>query len=653
MRQVSYRQETCRAVRRYLYYPLLISMRKCIFIWIIVILVFGVAHMLQKFLCLRLKPLLVLGAIVLFNFWTAQLSLSEPTHGIAMYGEPALGPDYPHLPYANPDAPKGGTIEYGFAGSFDSLNPWIVKGRAPWAIRSLVYEPLMGRNWDEPFSLYGLLAESLETSDERDWVEFTLRKEARFSNGNPVTVEDVIWSFEILGTKGHPRYRTAWNKIESITQTGERSVRINFNVVDREIPLIVGLRPILPKAEWEGREFDQSSLDLPVGSGPYILSDFETGRFLKFTRSPDYWGKDLSFNKGRHNFDEIIYEYYGDGGVVFEAFKAGEYSTYREYNAEKWDTQYNFPAVQNGEIVKSEIPNERPSGIRGFVFNTRKDKFKDWQVRDALIHAFNYEFINQTLEGGKPPRITSYFSNSELGMRPGPATGKVKELLEPFQDMLLPGVIEGYELPTSDGTEQNRRNIRKASQLLNAAGWTVDNEGVLRNNEGTPFEIDMVLVQGASEALAIANIYEQALQRLGVRLVITIIDSAQYRERTNSYDFDMAYYSRGMSLSPGNEQYLYWGKDGINTPGSRNWMGMDNPPAEEMIASMLRARKREDFVAAVRALDRILTAGRYVVPIWFTDVSRIAHKRELTYPDVLPIYGDWIGFQPDVWWYQH
>ena len=609
--------------------------------------------MLQVIQTFWLKFALVLGVVLISSAGLVNKGFTQQAaHGIAMYGQPALDPDYTHLPYAKPDAPKGGTMEYGFAGSFDSLNPWIVKGRAPWAIRSLVYEPLMGRNWDEPFSLYGLLAETIETSDERDWVEFTLREEARFSNGNPVTVEDVIWSFEILGTKGHPRYRTAWNKIESITQTGERSVRIDFNVIDREIPLIAGLRPILPKSEWEGREFDESSLELPIGSGPYLLSEYETGRFLKFTRNPDYWGKDLAFNKGRHNFDEIIYEYYGDGGVVFEAFKAGEFSSFREYNSEKWDTLYNFPAVQEGDVVKSEIPNERPSGIRGFVLNTRKDKFKDWRVRDALIHAFNYEFINQTLEGGKPPRITSYFSNSELGMRPGPATGKVKALLEPFKDQLLPGVMEGYELPVSDGNEQNRRNIRKASQLLTEVGWEVDDEGILRNSEGSAFEIDLILVQGASESLAIANIYEQALQRLGIKLVITVIDSAQYRERTNAYDFDMAFYARGMSLSPGNEQYLYWGKDGINTPGSRNWMGMDNPPAEEMIASMLRAREKEDFVAAVRALDRILIAGRYVIPIWFTDVSRIAHKKELHYPDVISIYGDWIGFQPDVWWFE-
>ncbi len=594
---------------------------------------------------LSLLSILVLTSI-------ASLGLAQPRHGIAMYGEPALAENYGHLPYVNPNAPKGGRIENGQAGSFDSLNPWIVKGRAPWDIRSLVYEPLMGRNWDEPFSLYGLLAESIETSPERDWVEFTLNPKAKFSNGNPVTIEDVIWSIETLGKEGHPRYRTAWNKIDSITKTGDRSVRIDFNIIDREIPLIIGLRPILPKSEWDNREFGESSLDVPVGSGPYLLADFDVGKTVTFIRDPNYWGNDLAYNKGRHNFDEIHFEYYGDGGVVFEAFKAGEFGTFREYNAEKWRTQYDFPAVNNGQIVQSEIPNQRPSGIRGFVFNTRHDKFKDWRVREALIHAYNFEFINLTITGGTQPRITSYFSNSVLGMKQGPATGKVKEFLEVFADQLLPGALEGYELPVSDGSEQNRANLRRASQLLNEAGWNVDSDGTLRNASGEAFVIDLVLVQGSSETLAIANIFGQTLDRLGIELKITVIDSAQYRERVNAFDFDMAWYSRGLSLSPGNEQYLYWGKDGINTPGSRNWMGMDNPPAEAMIQSMLEARDRDDFIAAVKALDRVLTTGRYVIPNWFSPISRIAHIKELKFPETIAIYGDWIGFQPDVWWYQ-
>ncbi|MCY4543033.1 MAG: extracellular solute-binding protein [Rhodobacteraceae bacterium] len=577
---------------------------------------------------------------------------AAPKHAIAMYGEPALPADFEALPYANPAAPQGGTIRFGMAGGFDSLNPWIVKGRAPWAIRSLVYEPLMGRNWHEPFTLYGLLAETIETDDARSWVEFTLRENARFSDGSPVTVEDVIWSFETLGTKGHPRYRTAWNKIASIEETGPRKVRITFSVEDRELALIAGLRPILPRKQWEGREFDESSMNLPVGSGPYILDDFEAGRFLSFRRNPDYWGNDLAFNKGRHNFDEIRYEYFGDGGIVFEAFKAGEFSTYREWSAAKWEEIYDFPAVAAGDIVKSEIPHERPSGIRGFVYNTRKPHLQDWRVRDALIHAFNFEFINNTVGGGKQRRIKSYFHNSVLGMDLGPATGKVRELLEPYESELLPGALDGYVLPVSDGSERNRKNIRTATQLFLDAGWKVDDSGVLKNSEGTPFELEMLLVQGASETLAIATIYAKSLERLGIDLTLTVIDSAQYRERTNAYDFDMAWYNRGMSLSPGNEQYLYWGRDGINTPGSRNWMGMDSPAAEAMIRTMLEARSREDFLAAVKALDRILTSGRYVVPLWFSDYSRIAHRKELKFPEQLPVYGDWIGFQPDVWWYE-
>ena len=579
-------------------------------------------------------------------------STAEPKHGIAMYGEPALPEGFEALPYVNPDAPKGGQIIFGYAGTYDSFNPWIVKGRSSSVLRRYLYEPLMGRNWDEPFSLYGLLAETIETDDERSWVEFTLREEARFSDGSPVTAEDVMWSFEILGTKGHPRYRTAWKKIASMERTGERSIRFTFNTVDRELPLILGLRSVLKKAQWDGREFDESSLDVPIGSGPYVLTDFEAGRYFVMKRNPNYWGKDLGFNRGQHNFDEMRYEYFGDAGVVFEAFKAGEFSTFREWNAAKWESAYEFPAAKSGDIVKSEINNSRPSGIRGFVFNTRKEIFRDWRVREALIHAFNFEFINSTLNGGGPPRITSYFSNSILGMLPGPAEGRVKELLEAHSEHLLPGAIEGYELPASDGTERNRRNIRAALDLLGQAGWTVADGGRLRNSEGEAFEFEILLVQGSSDTISIANIYSEALERLGISVDVTVIDSSQYKERTTVYDFDMAWYGRGMSLSPGNEQSLYWGGEGVETPGTRNWMGVNNPAIEAMIDSMLTAREQDDFIASVRALDRLLTTGRYVIPAWYSDHSRIAHRKELKYPEKISIYGDWLGFQPDVWWHE-
>ena len=595
----------------------------------------------------RLGP----AAALTFALLTQPL-LAQTTHGIAMYGTPALPPDFVSLPYANPDAPKGGRIVFGESGGFDSLNPFILKGNAPAGVSALTVETLMGRSYGEPFALYGLLAESVETDEARSFVAFTLRDGARFSDGSPVTPEDVLWSFETLGTKGSPRYAAAWAKIAKAEKTGPRTVRFTFNTEDRELPLILGLRPILKKAQWDGKDFTVSSLDAIIGSGPYVIGPFEPGRYISYVRNPDWWGADLPFNRGQHNFDEVRYDYFGDGGVVFEAFKAGDITSYREANPAAWTSNYAFPAVQSGDVVLAEIPHQRPSGIDGFVFNTRRDIFADWRVREALIQAFNFEFINQTLTGGVQPRITSYFSNSVLGMTPGaPAEGREQALLAPFADSLLPGAIEGYALPVSDGSEANRKGIREATRLLEEAGWTVQN-GVLTNAAGTPFAFDILLVQGEDDMLSIANIYIEALRRLGIAVTVTSVDSAQYKERTNAYDFDMTHYIRSLSLSPGNEQTLYWGSAGVTEPGTRNWMGMNSPAAEAMIKTLLTATDPEEFTAATRALDRVLTSGRYVVPIWYSDVSRIAHAKQLHYPDQLPIYGDWLGFQPDVWWYQ-
>ena len=576
---------------------------------------------------------------------------SGPQHGIAMYGDPALPPDFVSLPYANPDAPKGGQIIFGEVGGFDSLNPHILKGNAPWGVRIHVFESLMGRSLDEPFSLYGLLAESIETGPNREWVEFTLRPEARFSDGSPVTVEDVIWSYEILGTEGHPRFHAAWQKVDKIEATGPRSFRITFNNVDRELPLIMGLRPIFKKAQWEGRDFAASSMTPPIATGPYVIETAEPGRSLILRKNPDYWGADLPLNRGRYNLDEIRYEFFSDAGVMFEAFKAGEITSFRETDAARWNEGYDFDAVTSGRIVKSEIPHERPTGIFGLVFNTRSAVFADWRVRDALMHAFNYTFIAQTQTGGSDPRIPSYFGNSVLAMRPGPAEGRVRELLEPFADTLLPGALEGYSLPPGDGTARNRKGIRVAMDLLAQAGWSPQN-GVMTNAAGEPLTFEILLRQGSAEEQAIVNIFTGALERLGITPKITTIDSAQYIERTNLYDFDMAFYRRALSLSPGNEQTLYWGAEGVTVPGTLNWMGVNSPAAESLIDTMLNAESGEDFIAATRALDRVLTTGRYVIPLWYSDVSRIAHVRELHYPDRLPIYGDWTGFQPDVWWWQ-
>ena len=597
---------------------------------------------------------IIVAALGLVCILATKTAFAEPKHGIAMYGEPALPPDFVSLPYANPEAPKGGKIIQGEVGSFDSLNPHIVKGRVPWQLRFLAHESLMGRNYDEPFALYGVLAESIEVPEDRSWVEFTLRPEARFSDGSPVTVEDVIWTYETLGTVGHPRYQGSWAKVASAEPVGERGVRFTFNTRDDELPLILGLRPILKKAQWDGLDFAESGVDvIPISSAPYVISDFEPGRFVTLTRNPDYWGDGVvPFRRGTNNLDEIRMEFFTDGTAMFEAFKGGILNTSRETNAQKWDTQYNFPAVDAGEVVKSIIPHERPSGLRGLVMNTRLEKFQDWRVREALITAFNYEFINQTLNGGDGlPRATSYFSNSVLGMAPGPAEGKVLALLEPFADDLLPGAIEGYALPESDGTERNRRNIRAALALMEEAGWTLQ-DGALKNAAGDTFGFNVLLSAGSSEWQQITDLFVSALERMGIDVTTTSVDSAEYKERVNVFDFEMTWYERGASLSPGNEQNLYFSAEAADTEGSRNLMGMKSPAAEAMIDALLTSPSQEDFLAAAQALDRVLASGRYVVPIWYNPVSRIAHVKELKYPSDLPMYGDWIGFQPDVWWYE-
>ncbi|MCA0904769.1 extracellular solute-binding protein [Ruegeria marisrubri] len=585
------------------------------------------------------------------SIFVISVAHAESSHGIAMYGDPALPPDFVSLPYANPDAPKGGKAVFGNTGGFNSLNPFLQKGTSPWQLPFWTHESLMGRSWDEPFTLYGLLAESVETDPDRSWVEFTLREEARFSDGSPVTVDDVIWSYETLGTQGHLRYRGLWGKIDSIEQTGPRSVRITFNEPDRELALLAGMRPILKKAQWEGKDFAEAQLhDVPIGTGPYVIESYEAGRFVNLRRNPDYWGNDIPFRRGTMNLDELRIEFYGDGSVLFEAFKAGELSAVREFNADKWDTQYNFPAVQRGDVIKTEIPHGKPSGMTGFVMNTRKAPFDDWRVREALMLAFNFEFINDTVTGGAQPRITSYFSGSDLAMQPGPAQGQVKDLLLPFADILLPGTLEGYELPKGDGSARNRANLRKAAGLLAEAGWTVQ-DGVLRNANGDPFQMTFLLQQGDSEMETVVEIYSRALERLGIRVTTEQVDNAQYVGRTSELDFDVTTFRRALSLSPGNEQRLYWGSETADAPGTRNLMGVTSPAVDAMIDAMLASKTRQDFTAATRALDRVLTAGRYVIPIWSFDIGRIAHVKELKHPATLPIYGDGPQYMPEVWWY--
>jgi peptide/nickel transport system substrate-binding protein len=577
-------------------------------------------------------------------------AFGAPMHGISMYGDPALPPDFVSLPYADPDAPKGGAIVLGNTGGFDSLNPFVRKGTAPWQLPFFTHETLMGRSWDEPFTLYGLLAESIEVADDRSWVEFILRAEAKFADGNPVTVEDVIFSYDLLGSEGHPRYHGLRAQIDSITQIGPRTVRMTFNTENRELALLAGMRPILSKAQWEGRDFANAPLaDIPVGSGPYIVSGYQAGRQVTLTRNPDYWGKDVPFRRGTHNIDQIKLDFYGDANVLFEAFKAGEISAIREFNAESWETQYDFPAIERGDVVKSTFTHKKPSGMTGFVMNTRRAPFDNIRVREAMIAAFNFEYINETLTGGAQPRITSYFSNSPLAMSSGPAEGRVAELLAPFKSSLPEGALEGYALPVSDGSARNRSGIRAAMKALQDAGYTAQ-DGTMRDTNGKALQFRILLSKGSTENMAIAELYIQALKRLGVEASVEAVDDAQFVSRNAEFDFDMAIFRRALSLSPGNEQRYYWGSEAADQPGSRNMMGAKSPAIDAMIDTMVSATTTQDFIAATHALDRALTAGRYVVPFWQFTQDRIAHIAQMKYPDHVPLYGDGPNYMPEVWW---
>jgi peptide/nickel transport system substrate-binding protein len=587
------------------------------------------------------------AVVVSLGLWALPVA-AQPVHGIAMHGDPALPAGFKHLPQANPDAPRGGTFAFGVVGGFDSLNPFILRGRTPGEVRAHTFESLMGRNWDEPFTLYGLLAESVEVSDDRQTVGFTLRPEARFSDGTPVTVEDVLWSMETLAAVGRPNFGTIWRKVESAEQTGPRSMRFRLTDGDREAAMILGLVPVLKKAQFEERDPGEPTLEPIIGTGPYTITDLEAGRYLELTRDPDYWGRDLPFNAGQNNFETIRVEYYRDGNALFNALRAGQVSLFRETDAARWQTAYDFEAVRQGRIELVEIPHGRPTGMTGFVFNTRNPLFADIRVREALTLAFDFEWINATLFDGAFARIGSYFDNSPLAHE-GAAEGREAEILAPFAADLPPDTLErAVTQPESDGSGRNRRNLRRAAMLLEDAGWRLEG-GTLRDAQGRPFAFEILLGSSAHER--VAGVFRDALETLGIDATVRTVDSAQYQARIGAYDFDMIANRWGLSLSPGNEQRFYWGAESAGTPGTRNYMGVQEPAIDAAIDAMLAARALDEFQAAVRALDRVLTAGRYVIPFWYAPTSRIAHDARLAFPAYTPLYGDWIGWAPEVWWW--
>ena len=572
-------------------------------------------------------------------------------HGIAMHGTPALPPDFDHLPYANPDAPKGGRMTYAGIGTFDSLNPLIVSGTAPRGLWDAVWgnnvwEALLVRNRNEAFSLYGLLAESVDMPDDRAWIEFTLRPEAKFSDGQPVTVEDVIFSLELLRDKGRPNYRSYYSKVANVEQTGERSLRVTFNdKADREVPLLIGLMPILPKHATDAENFDKSSLAIPIGSGPYTVADVSAGRYVTLKRNPDYWGKDLPIKRGVDNFDEIRVEYYRDTNSYFEAFKKGLFDTLAESDPTRWASGYDFPAVKEGRVVLDSFTTGVPKGMNAFVFNSRRPQLADPKVREALTYFLDFEWLNSNLFFGLYQRSGSYFQGSELSALGEPAGEAEKALLAPFPDAVRTDVMDGaYAPPKSDGSGQDRAMLGKGVALLKEAGYEPRNGKMVNAASGAPLAFEFLAQTRDQERLALA--YQRWLAIAGIGLDVRLVDSAQYQERQKSFDFDIIQFRYPASLSPGNEQLFRWSSDAAKTDGTFNFAGAASPALDAMLQALIAAKSKEDFVAAARALDRVLISGFYVLPLFHADQDWTARWTRVEHPEKSSLYGG----EPTTWW---
>ena len=596
----------------------------------------------------------------------AEAEETPPRHGIAMYGDLKYGPDFKHFDYVNPDAPKGGSVRLSAIGTFDSFNPFIVKGTAATGVRDL-FESLLTSAADEAFTEYGLLAESIEMPEDRSWVAFTLRPEARWHDGKPVIPEDVIFSLETLRAKGRPFYRFYFANVAKAEKTGPRRVRFTFadtkgqeqgrtigqgpgcdfaldKGTNRELPLIIGQMSILPAHYWLGREFDKTTLEPPVGSGPYRVKSFEPGRSVTYERDPDYWGRDIPVNRGRHNFDIMRYDYYRDGTVALEAFKAGEYDFRSENISKNWATAYDAPPVRAGLIKKEEIRHELPTGMQAFVFNTRRAIFKDARVRRALAYAFDFEWTNKNLFYGQYTRTVSFFSNSELASR-GQPDGEERKILECFKDRVPAEVLTAeYKPPASDGSGNIRGNLRQALRLLKQAGWEVKDGILVETATGTAMRFEILIQQPTWERITLP--FKRNLKRLGVMARVRTVDPAQYQKRTDDFDFDMIVDVFGQSLSPGNEQRDFWSTEAAGREGSRNTIGIKDPVVDALTELIIQAPTRKDLIARARALDRVLLWGHYVVPHWHFRAFRVAFWDKFGRPPVAPKYS--FGF--DSWW---
>jgi peptide/nickel transport system substrate-binding protein len=579
------------------------------------------------------------------------LAFAEPKHGIAIVGEPALPAGFANLPYANPDAPKGGNIGYGVVGTFDNLNPFILKsmrttarGVIDTAFGNLVYESLMQRTADEPFTLYGLLAETIDTDEARSYAEFQINPKAKWSDGTPVTPEDVIFTYETFTAKGRPPYSKRMDKIAKIEKTGERGVRFTFNEKsDREFPLIIALTPIIPK-HTSSTAFEEPSLNTLTGSGPYLIDKVEPGTRITFKKNPDYWGKDLAVKKGLDNFDTVSIDYFKDETAQFEAFSKGLFDVYPEGDPAKWAKNYDFPAVKDGKVIKDVFVAGTPANMFAFAFNTRRPVFADPKVRMALSMLYDFEWTNKNLFEGKYARSGSFWQNSELSALGVPAGNGEKALLQPYADKVLPTVMDGTWKPSeTDGSGRDRATILKAVLLLKEAGFSVKDQK-MAGADGKPLAFEILCANGAEEKLAL--VYQRTLAKVGIDAQVRTVDDAQYQQRKQVLDFDMVLATFAASLSPGIEQVGRWGSSSKDTEGTFNVAGVAEPGVDAMIAAMGKAKTRAEFVDAVRALDRLLISGQYVVPLHHLKEQWIARWARVEHPEKTALF----GYQLPTWW---
>lgn len=564
---------------------------------------------------------------------------------IAMHGQPAWAPDFSHPSYANPAAPKGGQLVQGVLGTFDSLNPFIVKGLPAVNIRSYVVESLLARGYDEPFTLYALLADGVETDAARSFVAFTIDPAARFSDGKAVTPEDVIFSWELLRDRGRPNFGIYYTKVRKAERTGARGVRFDLGGGgDRELPLILGLMPIVAKHATDTATFEETSFSAPLGSGPYTVSAVKPGVSVTFTRDPHYWGRDLPINRGLWNFDTVRFDYYRDGNTHFEAFKKGLYDVRAETDPGRWQTAYDFPALREGRVAKESFPYGLPKGMQGLVFNTRRPAFADIRVREALLHLFDFEWINHNYFFDLYTRTASYFDDCELSAHGRPADAREREWLKAFPGAVRADIMEGtWSPPKSDGSGRDRANLRRAFALFRQAGYEIKGTR-LTHTGGQPLAFEILATTRDQERLALA--FSQSLKRAGIEARVRNIDATQFERRRIAFDFDMMEYRWDQSLSPGNEQAFYWGSEAADQNGSRNYMGVKSKAIDAMIARLLSATAQEEFVSAVRALDRVLLSGFYVIPLYHLPVQWVARWKRIEHPKRTSLF----GYLPETWW---